>query len=416
MKLIYSLILTTTIVNALVLSNCTKPSVPAPDKGTDPAANIIKKTAPARLPLITEEEVTFYPTYGYQKDGKWNIHLRGWVHENREHLNKFLTKVAEVKNKCSGTEISNFQSRSDDFEDDDKSFETVIVKFDSDPEDTPYTFKRSASVGIVEIDLTLPDEKGRQLLDKQGSTNGWLTFRAVSKDHTGLGRVRLIESEGISVVSDIDDTIKVTEIPAGQDVVLRNTFCHDFKAALEMARMYAELGDAAFHYVSGGPEQMFGPLYDFLIVGPGGFPEGTFHLKFFPKNLLSSEARENLKRLAAGSLEITFEHKVKEITALMKNFPNRQFILVGDSGEVDPEVYNEIRSVRGGQVKEIWIRDVLNDAEASANPYRLEGMKVIKVSPAVCIEEKHFDRLSARVKQTYPSKEYKRNAAPPCNQ
>ncbi len=412
----YTSLLFMTVLSALLFSDCSKPPRPEPSKPGESASSEVKKTAPARLPLVTEEEVTFYPTFGHKKDGVWNIHLRGWVHENREHLNRFLTKVAEVKNKCSTEEMKNFQTRSDDFEDDDKSFETVIVKFDSDPEDEPYTLKRSSSVGIVEIDLTLSEEKGRQLLEKQGSENGWLTFRAVSSDHTGLGRVRLIEPEGVSVVSDIDDTIKVTEIPAGQDIVLRNTFCLDFKAAPDMAKNYTDLSDVAFHYVSGGPEQMFAPLYDFLIVGDGGFPEGTFHLKFFPKNLLSSETRKNLKALAAGSLDITFDHKIKEITSLMEKFPNRQFILAGDSGEVDPEVYREIQRTRGGQVKEIWIRDVLNEADPNANPYRLEGMKVIQVSPPVCIESKHFEKLSAKVNQTYPGKNYKRNTAPPCNQ
>lgn len=216
MKLSIYLLLAMTIVSASFLGNCNKPQTPDLSKASDvSSSNVVKKTAPARLPLTTEEEVTFYPTYGHKKDRVWNIHLRGWVHENRKHLNSFVTKIADIKNKCSGSEMNNFQSRSDDFEDADKSVEKVIVKFDSDPEDKSYTLKRSGAAGIVEMDLTLTEEKGRQLLEKQASPNGWLTFRAVSRDHTGLGRVRLIEREGISVVSDIDDTIKVQKfLPA----------------------------------------------------------------------------------------------------------------------------------------------------------------------------------------------------------
>ncbi|HKY27878.1 MAG TPA: phosphatase domain-containing protein, partial [Pyrinomonadaceae bacterium] len=234
-----------TILNFIFFGSCSKPQLPKPSD----IIPQLKKSAPARLQPVTEEEVTFYPTYGYKKDGAWHIHLRGWVHENREHVNRFLTKIAEVKDKCAGAELTNFQFRSDDFEDDDKSHETVIVKFDSDPQDQAFTFPRSESVGIVEMDLVLPDDRAKQLLDKQGSANGWLTFRAVSGDHTGLGRVRLIEAEGVSVVSDIDDTIKVTDIPAGQNIVLRNTFCRDFQAAPDMAKMYSDFGDVAFHYV-----------------------------------------------------------------------------------------------------------------------------------------------------------------------
>ena len=405
-----------TIVSASFLGNCTKPPTPDASKPSNvSSSNEVKKTAPPRLPLATKEEVTFYPTYGHKKDAVWTIHLRGWVHENREHLNSFVTKLADVKNKCSGAEMNHFQSRSDDFEDDDKSFEKVIIKFDADPDDNPYTLKRSGPTGVIQMDLTLTEEKGRQLLEKQASPNGWLTFRAVSEDHTGLGRVRLIEAEGISVVSDIDDTIKVTDIPAGQNIVLRNTFCRDFQAAPDMARMYSDLGDVPFHYVSGGPEQMFAPLYDFLIIGPGGFPEGTFHLRFFPKNLLSSETRRNLKQLVASSLDGTFAHKTKEITLLMERFPQRQFILIGDSGELDPEVYRAIMRTRESQVKEVWIRDVLNDADPNGNPYRLEGMKVIKTMPPSCVDGKHLDRLATKLKQIFPDREYKRTSTPPCN-
>ena len=62
------------------------------------------------------------------------------------------------------------------------------------------------------------------MLASEKSTNGWLTFSSASDEHKGRGRIRLIEPDGVSLISDIDDTIKVTDIPAGLDTVLRNTF------------------------------------------------------------------------------------------------------------------------------------------------------------------------------------------------
>jgi phosphatidate phosphatase APP1 len=236
----------------------------------------------------------------------------------------------------------------------------------------------------------------------------------VSKNHTGLGRVRLIEPNGDSLISDIDDTIKITEVPAGQDTVLKNTFCLDFRAVPEpdILKQYKLGDDIPVHYVSGGPEQLFGPLYDFLIIDPGGFPEGTFHLKFFPKDG-SIESLKNLVGTLSDSLDATYDHKLLMITTLMDKFPNRHFILVGDSGEIDPEVYNEIKKTRPSQVKEIVIRDVINDA--SANSFRLAGMTAIPVNPPICIEDKHFDHLSAKVRQAFPKENYVKNSAAPCN-
>ena len=412
MKLQNSLLLFTILLVAFS-GRCGK----TPDIGKSGTAiiNELKTTAPPRLLSASGEEVTFFPTYGYREGNGWNIHVRGWAHKNRTHVDRVVTKlatvIATVKNKCDSAEMANFQARSNDFEDDDKSLEKVIIRFDDDPEGKSYEFdKRSDANGIAELDLTLTDERAKQLLASQKSANGWLTFTAISEDHTGRGRIRLIEPDGVSLISDIDDTIKITDIPAGKDTVLKNTFCREFKSLPEMAKSYSEMVDVPVHYVSGGPQQMFGPLYDYLIVGPGGFPEGTFHLNFFPKNILSAET----VRLAVGGFTSTFNHKVDEITKLMNRFPRRQFILVGDSGEVDPEVYKRIRSERPNQVKEIRIRDLINDADPNANPDRLEGMVIIKADPVICVDEDHFKSLSKKLKEIDPAKTYRRNTSPPC--
>lgn len=415
MKLHNRPLLLTTILVAFVSGWCSRDDAPKQANSIMSDAPGVKSTAPQRLQAGSGEEVTFFPSYGYREGDGWNINVRGWVHQNRTEINKIVAKLvtalATVRSKCDSAETSNFQSRSNDFEDDDKSLEKVIIKFDSDPDGKLYEFnKRSGANGIVELDLTFTDDQAKQLLASEKSVNGWLTFRAVSGDHTGLGRIRLIEPDGVSLISDIDDTIKVTDIPAGKETVLRNTFCRNFKALPEMAKSYSDLGDVPVHYISGGPQQMFGPLYDFLIIEPGGFPEGTFHLNFFPKNFLSADTR----RLALGGFKSTFDHKVEEITKLMKRFPRRQFILIGDSGEVDPEVYKKIRSERPDQVKEIRIRDLINDADPNANPYRLERMIVIKVDPVVCVAEDHFRSLSEKLKEIDPTKTYRRNTTGPC--
>ena len=405
----------TPLVAVLLSGWCNNNETPKPGTATPTPTKILKTNAPARLEVLTGKEVTFFPGYGYRDAKGWNIHLRGWAHEPRTHANAVLTQMAKIKGVCGDIGMKNFQVRISDFDADDEASEVVIVKFDSDPEDKSYTLDKSGPDGIVQTDLVLTDDQAKQLLDKQGSSNRWLTYRAISTGHTGLGRIRLIESEpnGTSLISDIDDTIKVTEVPAGQDAIVKNVFCREYQPLPEMAERYRVLGDIPVHYVSGGPDQLFGPIYDFFIAGPGGFPEGSFHLRFFPKNLRLSEGRKNLRQLGVSTLDATYKHKIKEITTLMKNFPDRKFILVGDSGEVDPEVYSRIRSERPAQVKAIWIRDVINDDET--NHFRLEGMEVIKVNPPVCVQNKHFINLSARIKESYPTKEYKRNTAPPCD-
>ena len=67
---------------------------------------------------------------------------------------------------------------------------------------------------------------------------------------------------------------------------------------------------------------------------------------------------------------------MSQISEIMQRFPERKFILVGDSGEKDPEVYREIKKKFPNQVQEIKIRDVVNDREK--NKSRLEGMTIIE--------------------------------------
>ena len=305
--------------------------------------------------------------------------MRIWVHERRAVVEELITNVATSIGDLNPKDIANFRSRIQDFLADSESREAVTFKFDNDPENqeygSPRDFPQTDRNGLVEGVVKIPITKAKELLSRQGSQNGWLTYRATSKDHSGTGRVQLIESTGISVVSDIDDTIKITEIPAGSRVVVRNTFFRDFVAVSEMAKMYQGFHGASFHYVSGGPWQLYGPLSEFLFGENGGFPEGTFHMKQVSKNVFSADTWEDLKELVTNE-NLTFEQKVSQISEIMQRFPRRKFILIGDSGEKDPEVYREIKERFPNQVQEIRIRDVVNDKKKNRN--RLEGMTIIE--------------------------------------
>ncbi|MRR35054.1 DUF2183 domain-containing protein [bacterium] len=327
------------------------------------------------------EQVTFYTTYGYREGDAWVVPMRVWVHERRNILEKVITEIAASMGSHEPREIDNFRSRIQDFVADSESREAVAFRFDNDPETLDYHVQDSRGDipqtdqnGLVEGMIRIPAAKADELQSLQGSRDGWLTIRAVSRGHSGTGQVRLVPPSGLSVISDIDDTIKITEIRAGTRVVVRNTFFRDFSSPPGMAKLYQGWKGASFHYISGAPWQLFRPLSDYLFNGKTGFPEGTFHMKNARKNLFSASTWEDLIELVTNE-NLTFQQKGAQIKTIMERFPERKFILVGDSGEKDPEVYDEIRKRYPGQVREIVIRDVVNDREK--NPARLEGMTVI---------------------------------------
>jgi hypothetical protein len=158
----------------------------------------------------------------------------------------------------------------------------------------------------------------------------------------------LIEEKGITVISDIDDTIKITEV-SDHKAMLRNTFLEPFKPVPGMAELYgswAKHFGAQFWYVSASPWQLFLPLSDF--VHTNGFPAGAFSLKDF-----------RLKDKTAFNLFASPDrYKTGVIEPLLKAFPNRRFVLIGDSGEHDPEIYGALAKRYPQQVARIFIRQV----------------------------------------------------------
>jgi phosphatidate phosphatase APP1 len=92
-------------------------------------------------------------------------------------------------------------------------------------------------------------------------------------------------------------------------------------------------------------------------------------MKTFRKNILEAGALESIRAFALGGDLATLDQKIRQITNLMIHLPQRKFILIGDSGEKDPEVYRAIRRLFPKQVQHIIIRDVLGQ--------RLAGMERI---------------------------------------
>ncbi len=185
--------------------------------------------------------------------------------------------------------------------------------------------------------------------------DAWLPVEAVMPEDDRrrfTGRVQLLRPEGFSVISDIDDTIKISVVTDKREL-LANTFLREFRDVPGMARAYgrwAEVG-AAFHYVSSSPWQLYPALSEFMARK--GFPPGAFHLKSF-----RLKDRTFFELFAAPE-----DTKIPTIESILSAFPGRRFVLVGDSGEKDPEIYGTIARRYRDQVAHVFIRDVSPENE-----------------------------------------------------
>ncbi|KAI4141385.1 MAG: hypothetical protein L6R39_005362, partial [Caloplaca ligustica] len=163
--------------------------------------------------------------------------------------------------------------------------------------------------------------------------------------------IHITEPHGVSLISDVDDTIKHSAIGAGAREVFRNVFIRDLEdlridGVTEWYTKMANMG-VKMHYVSNMPWQLFPVLASFL--NGAGLPKGSFHLKHYTGML-------------QGIFEPVAERKKGTLERIMSDFPQRRFLLVGDSGEADLELYTDIVESNPGRVLGVFIRDVTTKA------------------------------------------------------
>jgi hypothetical protein len=90
-------------------------------------------------------------------------------------------------------------------------------------------------------------------------------------------------------------------------------------------------------YVSGSPWQLQGRLQAFLAQ------------KTFPAGVLT------LKRFFHDPMRDQTAYKVPLLLELVDAMPERQFVVLGDSGESDPEVYARVKQERPGRLAAVLI-------------------------------------------------------------
>ena len=303
-------------------------------------------------PIKSDEEVVFFPTYGaVSPDGKeWLLRIHGWIFEPEEDSKlrrvtlSGLRRTLGLEKGEAETEL--FLRRARLFLTDNERGKRVPIRLG---EKVVLRLAPSSGNGHFEELVRLPLPEVDRLVAAQDERTNWLRYVAVVKDtdrRSFVGRVQLVPRVGVSVISDIDDTIKVTNV-TDQKALLRNTFLREYQAVPGMAGPYRKMSDdgVQFHYVSNSPWQLYTPLSSFLEKQ--GFPEGTYHMR--PLRLKDRSIVKFLRSPEA--------HKRATLTSFLETFKQRKFVLIGDCGEKDPEIYGDFGRRYPAQVERILLRD-----------------------------------------------------------
>ncbi len=310
---------------------------------------LLRKLLKRTSHLGRDERVVFFPSMGWRIEGTgiWKVEFHGWVFRDKYNplATRPLFEMLGFKEEWKTMEHLLFEERLHPFLVDNKRRKQLTVRLG----ELVVQLRRTAPNGHVRHSIELPDDDMQAIRERAPAPD---LIRYTLNDRTDQGDIRLLAPTGLSVISDLDDTLKETGVH-DRHLLITNTFFKPFIPVEGMAGLFQQWAyshHAVFHYVSASPWQLFGSLEEFLKKHQ--FPSGTFHLKPFR---WKDRTRRNL-------FQSPQRYKRSTIQPILERFPRRKFILVGDSGEKDPEVYAELAGIHPN-VHRIFIRELSGDIQ-----------------------------------------------------
>ena len=201
-------------------------------------------------------------------------------------------------------------------------------------------------------------------LSELTNEEGWLSYelsfddphpnRVIIQDNRFQGEVLIPASNvDFGVISDIDDTILHTGVTSFLKMkLIFNTFFRNAESRSPLegaADFYHALHRGPsderanpFFYVSHSPWNLY--RYLALFLRKNSFPKGPILLR----SLSVFKRRKEEEK----------PQKQREIIDILNMYPAMKFILIGDSGEHDADIYIEIAEKFPGRIKAIYLRSV----------------------------------------------------------
>lgn len=167
------------------------------------------------------------------------------------------------------------------------------------------------------------------------------------------------------IISDIDDTVMVTWLPRPMLAAWNSFVLHtnSRKAVPGMASFYREImrdtPNCPVFYLSTGAWNTVATLEAFL--SSHGFPDGPL--------LMTDWGPTPTGLFRSGQ-----EHKKTQLRNLLIMFPHIRWVLVGDDGQHDPLIYQELAKEHPSRVEGIALRqlDVVEQVLAHGTPLSVE--------------------------------------------
>lgn len=196
-------------------------------------------------------------------------------------------------------------------------------------------------------------------IDTSHEAIGWHYYevRVPSLELKETAEYKICDNESTGVISDIDDTLLVSH----SSLDLRKLYTYLSKGTnkrkptralnhiLNHLSTYNNgVGASDYFYVSNSEWN----LYEFLLA--------FFDLNEIPKGvyLLNSIIHHPLDFLRKQGKSKVEGHKLKSFFQLLNVFPNKSFVLIGDTAQHDVQLFQRVLDKNAHQVKAILLREV----------------------------------------------------------
>lgn len=171
---------------------------------------------------------------------------------------------------------------------------------------------------------------------------------------TGNATAYLVPPSGLTVISDIDDILRVTKIYLPEEGLL-NSFARDFQPWMNMPDIFrswsTSIDNLHFHYLTTTPEQATRNYMNFIY---STYPLGSFDTR--PLNFSDVSATLAIRKYL--------------LIKILETFPKRRFVLVADTTNSDVmTAYPEVAAEFPERVQCILLRNTSATDSENLFPY-----------------------------------------------
>lgn len=280
----------------------------------------------------------------------------------------------------------------------------------------------SKEIPFAQVIAAFKDVEQRVVADQEGFFDVWIELSESLPSDRLWHKVKLkllepqragmeaVEAEGdvlvpppsaeFGVISDIDDTVLYTNAT--------NWFKMAWTVFLGNARTRMPFTGAAAFYralMNGGRTNSLNPLF-FISSSPWNIYDllsDFFRLQDIPLGPLLLRdwgiSEEEFLPTRHDS------HKLKSIQGILDLYSDLPFILVGDSGQEDPEIYHQVVARYPGRIHAVYIRDVSGSSDRADQILAL-AREVSKLGSTLILAENTYQFAQHAVGHGWISADY----------